>query len=331
MILSFRSSGTPLFPLIHGHFNNTFPMLQRPVNLRQELSDLRGTLTQNAFLPLFPLFALAAAVLPDAKCRQPLRALLISTAIGWVLLVSALASDIPSFLRYVYGFVVALVLAATTSCATTVTAASRNRQSAARLGKAAAVIAAIAQLFLKTEHAIQVHTWTIDRLLSGAAAIRLHAPAGSPLWRQYNALQNRVPPGVPLLVMVDFPFMFDFSRNAIFSIDTAAAVSPPPGMPYFQGPGKIAQYLRNTGIRYLAFVRPDKAVALYRRDVWEKELRGTQPLWHAQAPIFLDIFSNFERLAVMDQPLYDDGTLVLLDLTRAQNGATSAGASRPPA
>lgn len=310
MVLAFRSSGTPLFPVIRGHFNDAFPMLQRPSNFQQELSDLRETLGQNAFLPALPLFVLAGLLLTDGKQRAPLRSLLIATATGWLLLIAALASDVPSFLRYVYGFVVAVALAVLSRCSAPVADGSAKRLAA--LARVTAVIAALTQLFLKTEHAWQEHVWMTDRIEAAAKGLRI--PEQTPVGRQYAAMQQHVPARQRLLVMVDFPHMLDFSRNEIFNVDTAAAVSPPPGMPYFQGAERVAQYLRGSGIRYVAFTKPTRAVALYRRDVWEKELRGSQPLWHAQAPIFLDMFDNFERLAAGYRIMYDDGTLVLFDL-----------------
>jgi hypothetical protein len=329
MILAFRSAGTPLYPLIRGHFNDAFPMLQRPTNFRQELADLRGTLVQNTFLPALPLFVLAGVLLPDSRSRTPLRALLLSAAVGWVALIAALASDIPSFLRYVYGFVVALALAVIARCAAPTDSMSETQRARVRLGKAAAIIGAITQLFMTAEHSIQLHGWMLDRVIARAGS-RLQRPERTPVGREHEALQSHVPPGERLLIMLDFPYMLDYSRNAIFNIDTAAAISPPPGFPYFQGSESVARYLRQVGIRYVAFVRPDQSVYLFSRKQWEKELRGTQPLWHAQAPIFLDMFSNFDQLAASYKVLYETPSgLVVLDLAQPHPRSTSAAVSPP--
>jgi hypothetical protein len=331
MILAFRSAGTPLYPVIRGHFNDAFPMLQRPTNVGQELADLRGTLAQNTFLPALALFALAAVLLPDSKSRKPLRALLLSAGIGWVALIAALASDIPSFLRYVYGFVVALALAVIARCATSTGGLSEPHRARVRMGKAAAIIGAITQLFMTAEHSIQLHGWMFDRVIARAGS-RLQRPERTPVGREHEALQSHVPTGERLLIMLDFPYMLDYSRNMIFNIDTAAAISPPPGFPYFQGSESVARYLRQVRVRYVAFVRPDRSVYLFSRKQWEKELRGTQPLWHAQAPIFLDMFANFDQLAASYKVLYETPSgLVVIDLAQPHPRPNSAAASPPRA
>ena len=328
MVMSYISSGTPLFPILHGHFNDAFPMLQEPTNFSQQWADLMGTVKENNVMRAFPLAVLAGFLLPDRGARKPLRALLICGVLGWVLLIAALASNIPAFLRYVYAFIVAGALAVTTAIAIPVDGLSNVRRTLARIGQTAAVAAALVQLYLVGLEGVTRHRWDFDRLLI-QAQIPIRPPEYSPNYPHYRAVQELVSPDQPILVMVDLPFMFDFSRNAIYNVDTAAAVSPPPGFPYFKGPEAVAGYLRQQSIRHVAFTRPEYAMNLFRRDVWEKEKRLRAPLWSEQAPYYLDIFDNFAKLTESRRVLYDDGGLVLIDL--AQPAARSAAASRPRA
>jgi hypothetical protein len=335
MIMSWQSSGTPLFPILSGHFNHAFPMLQNPRNWSQQFADLVDTVTQNRMLRTFPLLFLAGLLLPDRGARRPLYTLMLAGLVGWVLLVHTLASDAPSFERYVYGFLVAAALAVITRCAMECGSRSyRFRMSTYKSGgcghrtpKILVIGAVLIQLVVVGGDALSTHA-DIIRNAPAIAMLTIQSPDTTPRGQQHRALQMRVPPGEPLLVMVDYPFMFDFARNDIYNMDTAAAVSPPPGFPYFKGPEAVAQYLRDQNIRYLAFVRPERAMSLFNREVWERQAREPHPLWRAQAPVYLDIFDNFAALAATRKHLYDDADLVLLDLAQP---ATSAAATRPPA
>jgi hypothetical protein len=327
MSMSYRSSGTPLFPLFRGHFNDAFPMMGGDGNWGRVLRDLIGTATHNRLLPAFWLFLGAGLLLPDRRTRRPLLALLVSCVIGWVLLVHTLASDIPSFARYVYGFYVAAVLAVTTNFGAGLESASRWR----RAGGVLAICALAVQIALVAAESIEAHDWMAEDVRWSAPA-PTPPPAPAAAVRAYSEMQARVPAGETLLVMVDYPFLLDYRRNRILNLDTAAAVSPPPGFPYFRGAEAIAAYLRQQSIRYFAFVPSDSALSLFRRSAWENELHDPDAYWHAQAPVYLDLFDNIERLASTHAQLYRDKNVVLLDLARpaiAQNavGQRSCGAA----
>jgi hypothetical protein len=324
MLMSYRSSGTPLFPILRGHFNDAFPMMQKPGNWQQQVAALVGTVTQHDLIPtLFVLF-LAGFLLPDRGSRRPLHALLLSSIIGWILLVHTLASDVPSFERYVYGFVVAVALAVTTQIAIPVDESTHVRSAVVRSGRVIAAAGALGQIFLMSGPTLMNYDLLLHRV-AVLPRIPIRPPRPMPVIAAYRALQERVPPGQTLLVMVDYPFLFDFTRNDIYNIDTAAAVSPPPGFPYFRGAEAIAEYLDGQSIRYLTFVTPQKSLSLYRRDSWEGQKMHPEAFWHTHAPVYLDLFDNLEVLASSRKHLYDDENgLVLLDLKQpATSAATS--------
>jgi hypothetical protein len=132
-------------------------------------------------------------------------------------------------------------------------------------------------------------------------------------------MQAAVPPMARLLVMIDRPYLLDFARNPIEILDEPGAASPAPGIPLVEGAEKVALYLRAHGIRYVGFVRPDRAVSpLYSRAQWLGMLNGSAPLWHATAPFNLAAFDVLGQFAQHHRRLYDDGQLVVVDL--AVNG-----------
>jgi hypothetical protein len=96
----------------------------------------------------------------------------------------------------------------------------------------------------------------------------------SPLFPKENylyhrELQNAVPPGEPIFVMVDAPFMFDFKRNRIYNAEAVGQCSPWGGLPFFKGPESLKEYLTANGIKNVIFVKPEAALMYYRKDYWE--------------------------------------------------------------
>jgi len=323
MISSYLSSGTPLFPILKGHFNPAFPMLQSAGNWQDQLADFVATITRSTLMPTFALVFAGGVLLPDRGARKPLHALLLSGLIGWVLLVHTLASDVPSFERYVYGFLVAGALSVTTRIGSAITETHPTRRLVAQIGRGVAAAGALAQLIYIAAPAVERHVRLL-REIRVAVRQPIRPVQQMLVARSYREVQARVPAGATLLVMADFPFLFDFRRNTIYNLDTAAAVSPPPGFPYFRGGEAIAAYLNRQSIRYLAFVPPAAAQSLYRPEFWEAQARDPNGFWHEQAPVYLDLFANIETLAATRRRMYEDRNLVLLDL------ATKAAASPTP-
>ena len=116
------------------------------------------------------------------------------------------------------------------------------------------------------------------------------------LKKAYEGLQNLVPPGVKILTMVDASYWLDFKRNTIYSINAVGSSSPPPGMPFQEGPHALANYLKGLGIRYVIAVDFNNAVLLYTRKLWAET---TRPEWiypQIWRPRFLDVMDNFDAL-----------------------------------
>lgn len=134
----------------------------------------------------------------------------------------------------------------------------------------------------------------------------------------YAQLQSAVPAGETMLVMLDEPYHLDFARNRVLNFDMPGYSSPKPGMPYFQGPEAVADYLRGQRIRYLAFVRPDASHALYKREVWFRRMLNEEEYWRAASPYFIDFFDTLAALSRSRARLHDRDGMIVLDLeTRA--------------
>ena len=135
------------------------------------------------------------------------------------------------------------------------------------------------------------------------------------LKQAYADLQGLVPPGEKILTMVDASYWLDYKRNPMFSINAVGGSSPPPGLPFEQGPDALASYLKGLGIRYVIAVDFDNAVLLYTRKLWNE---STRPEWFYTSiwkPRFNDFMDNIDALAAQDGRLLGKaGNARLIDL-----------------
>ena len=137
-------------------------------------------------------------------------------------------------------------------------------------------------------------------------------PADAP----YAALQRTVPQHVTLLVLLDQPSRLDFKRNRILLWDQPGNVSPPPHLPINRGPEALAEYLRDQGIRYVAY-------SSHWNSMWEGLLLGpvpprdgihSGPVFHQMGRLYLDIAGNLQKLTATRKLLYADNGNYVIDL-----------------
>ena len=111
----------------------------------------------------------------------------------------------------------------------------------------------------------------------------------------YQELQDRVPAGEKIFAVVDAPYLLNYSRNPIWNVDNIACASPPPRMPFHQGPLALKEYLSELGIKYLLVVDFERAVFLYNRQVMENHPRPE--FRDFSKKYIVDFFNNIDALA----------------------------------
>jgi hypothetical protein len=89
----------------------------------------------------------------------------------------------------------------------------------------------------------------------------------------YDELQNRTREGDPIFAVVDAPYLLNYKRNPIANVDNIGAASPPPHIPFHQGPKAVRDYLKKAGYKYLLAVDFNKAVFLYNKNVMSNHPR----------------------------------------------------------
>jgi hypothetical protein len=131
---------------------------------------------------------------------------------------------------------------------------------------------------------------------------------------KYAAIQQSIPKESIVLTRLDFPFTLDFKRNQIFLADWPGGASLPPGMPVFQGPEALANYLVSKSIRYIAY----SATSLNHPEVSTSGAEFSS-WFRLQTKLAHDFRDSVKQLANTRKLIYEDGENFVLDLQSKVN------------
>jgi hypothetical protein len=307
--LAFRSNHTFLFPLFSGNYDPSYAGITPASSWEPRLRFYLGALFHDEPIRVMPLLLLAAPAVARSANRRALLGLWLGTIIAFALIVLSLPEmDNFTVARYGFGSVVALALA-------TGLAASEQ------IGDVATRAEPVAVALVAAAFAIQIHgTHSAAVRNLGGALGRIFAADRRPPPMAATApevlkMQATVPAGAALMVMIERPFLLDFSRNWIALLDLPGAASPRRALPLMQGGEQVAAYLLGEGFRYFAFASPDRPQNdLYRRSHWKDMLVDPRPNAHGAARLYLAAFDDVDDLARTRRRLYDDGHFVVVDL-----------------
>ena len=319
MILSYVAARTPLYPIVKGTVRADYGF----VGTVTWAEYVRWTLENLAyFVPIgsISLFFLAALLLPAARRNRALHAFLFSSAAAFLLMMYFFrnidAAD--SIARYYFGFVVAFAFAAALRVLGEV-ASPRRRGGAFVAG--GLVLVGMGMHFVAGRDGIrQEYSERVDAL---EQFLKHHKPPTEhpELEGPYGRLQNSVPRGATLLVMLDHPYLLDGARNPILDYDLPGAMGPKGGPPDFQGPDAFAQYMRSLGIRYIAYTL-GRSSPEYQLELWQARAdaaltpNGRSGFYKNTARFELDFFHVLTSLAASRAMLFHEGDMVVLDLEK---------------
>jgi hypothetical protein len=308
LILALRSNHTFLFPIFPGNYHPEAGGISVPTPWHERLKTGFWAVFHDKPIQPTLLFLLALPAAAAGPNRRASLGLWLGTMVGFAFLCWSLPNtDNYTIARYDFAYVVGLAVVAGLAAAEGASETLTKRSLAA-----AGVIATALALHIYGSYGAITKTLdgVVDRLHTPEIPAQVTADAG-----RERRMQAAVPPGAALLVMIDRPYLLDFARNPIDLLDQPGGASPAPGIPFTAGSAKVAAYLQALGIRYLAFVRPEKAVSpLYSRTGWMAFQSGGAPIWRQTATYYLAAFDVVNDLAKQRHRLYDDGTLVVVDL-----------------
>lgn len=287
MVLSFLSSGTPMFPLANGYAN---PAMIFGGTKEGGMADVFGALR---FLTMPEIGLMLAALLA---------ALWLSSKDFWLGIASALAGAgilILSCLKMgaaspydVYRYVYPLAGFALLWC---LLAACRSPREIFGIPALAAVgVGLLAFTVPQWKHMITEFPARITTLPLQLRGFQFPVARFAP---DYQQLQTKVPPGEKVFTVVDAPYLLDFARNTVDNVDSIGGASPPPGMPFGKGPEALKSYLADLGYTYAIVVDFDSAVLLYTRKLWENHPR---PEWYFKevwGKYALDFMANMDSIS----------------------------------
>lgn len=333
-IAAFTSNRTFLFPLLPGTWNHGLSLRPTALSWMQELEYLVNAAIETEPLAIVTPLALLLMFSRDRRATWPLTALFLACAGSFLLLIHAfVGSDLPSLWRYLFGAGTALTgifilesglgqgrEADGVRGAGDATSAPRTAPSPVQLpvlGRWALLAVVLLQLMLGRGRAVKTYA-VMARAIGEAGALGGHGdPVAVAETRRYRAMQEAIPAGAPVAVLLDDAAYLDYARNPIANLDTPGYTSPgAPGrqLPSFAGPQALRSYFVAHGYRHVAFVRPDFSRYFYRRWYWLRELYLDVELFQVMAAYTLDTIDSLVALAEARRPLHDVDGLVVLEL-----------------
>ena len=329
MVLAVIAIGTPLYPLIQGNVRPDYGFvgsLHFDEKVRWALTNLF------VFKPISTigmLFA-AAVLLPGSRRNRVLHTFLLASVVAFCLMIHFFQNfqDQDSIARYYFAFALALGLTVTLGALS-----QAARRTAGVLPAAALVLFAVGYQFVAAKDQVLAAATSgvtaFNNLLWQGGPAKPHDKANL-----YRRIQDSIPPGERVLVMLDHTHLLDGKRNVLYTFDHPCAAGPKPRPPCFEGPEAMAAYPTQQRIRYLAYqLGPSSPEYSYFQ--WERkrptELQPKRRInyYERQAIFEIDFFGTLQALTASRQSVFHEGEVHVLDLQTA-NTAEHNNTPLPP-
>jgi hypothetical protein len=266
MIVSWDSSGTPIYPLFKGNLVSEFQFFNTGKGFLSDAAVAVQLMLLPEILTILICFPLAFF---DLKERRKLSISIILIAVALTFLIgingsSAVVTWTMDFYRQAFPicFVAFLYLI----CLALSQEKAIGFFSAPSMAGIALIVISMAQF----SSALAELRAKIAVLPTQEQGFRFNSSALKPF---YDELQNQVPAGEKIFAVVDAPYLLNYKRNPISNVDNIAGASPPPVMPFHQGPQALKTYLTKLGYNYILAVDFEQAVFLYNRKVMDNHPR----------------------------------------------------------
>jgi hypothetical protein len=322
-LATFRSSGSFLYPVLLGHMNPLAPTRPAGAGLLDELQIVLGYVLSAEHIRiwwvLLPFMLLARDHRPD----RPWVAYLVAAAIGFALLLHGfLISDPTTLWRYAFGYMTPLAILFLIELGDrlpfeTAAAPERPTEAAApaflRLPSFALFLVWLAVLAQFVDARAQILDRLTETISNARAGVGMGAKRNRGLEDSYHALQESLPAGADVAILLDDPYWLDYQRNTFSNLDLPGFAAPR-ALPSFSDAETWRRYFLGQGLRYLAFVDPNQSTYLFRRAGWVKRLLQDTELWRFMAARMIDAGDAFLELAATSRVLFHDQGMYALDL-----------------
>lgn len=311
MISMWQSSHTLLYPFLGAgyHAANQGLSFSAPINPSW---IWRKSMTISNLVASYPLLAMAPAMVLWKK-KQPMLIGLWAACIFVILALDVgLEGPMIDVYRYSFASLSAVTIVWMVLC---MQSDERDGLTAAwiqRIASSAMLAFFIGGFLLGNDwtqvcHSVRMSMWSFERPMSSTDF------ADGALKNQCERAQSSLALGSTLLVRTERPYLFNFKRNRILLVDSPGGAGPPPGMPMFQGPERLADYLSSNSVRYIAYSYKNEAgfsKAKFQPLLSTNLSKWTRNYWLQ----ILDFQDNLSALGLTRHRVFDDGSMFIIDL-----------------
>jgi hypothetical protein len=317
MLASYESNGTLLYPFLGGGFHGSaYGGEWLPYEIPGLMTRLHDLWSATMDPKVAPLWILAGGLLVRWH-GHPRPVSLWGLSVGGLIPFLALAGTHPGAYRYSWASLWAATLTLVVYSFRSAAATPRGRR--APLWSAAPLVVALGLLTLA--HGTDAKRYWRSRLQRIEISIEQSRSPGLKRGAERNGARmlEAVPEGEVLLARLRYPFVLDFTRHTILTINYPGGSSPPPGMPFFHGAEPLAHYLCAQSVRYVAYSY--RTEANFSREAFDHRLDPEEFAWtRTQARHALDFQDNLMQLSLTRRRIYDDGDIFVLDLAVSATG-----------
>lgn len=352
MALSFKSNGTPFFPILKGFYN--FPYgISQPMAAFEKMGFLVDILSASKSV-IFLAFLIIALLLNRASI--PILVIAISTISSVIIISFSLtASDSYNITRYCQPFLMASLF---------VSLVILLQEETAPLGrgnvlfKSAILVIMLWWFFWPSEMSFfgektqirnsqlllshsndfyqaardlpsymhKVKTGSVELKLdfysastnSSDISIELANPYRS---ASYQQVEQFIPEKAKVLSVTAQPFYWDFKKHNIHTLDCIGQASPPPGLPFFKGADALVDYFDKLGYQYIVYTPSQSPNCYYYEKKWVSNLKHPMFILRAWAPYFLDFFKTINIIEGRGAVVFQNSKLKVIDLRLAHGNS----------
>jgi len=311
-LAAYQSNKSFLFPLMQGTWNHGLQLTPYVWSWMQELEFFVWCCVEpHGIIVVVPLFCVLIIV-KDDRPGSPLTSLFVASTFSFLILIHTFTSSDPQNLwRYAFGYSVALTM----MLAAEIAPSPFNRRTL-KLGWLARWVVLASLLFQVLETRVDLR-WRYRTIISDLRmTLAMDKKPGKvdKVAELYTDLQHSIPEGARVMTMLDAAGHLDFTRNDILIIDMPGWCAWQPGYPSFAGHEAVKAYFKSHGIRYVAYVEPDKSIALYRRDGWMQRLYVDNEVSRIMAAYLVDTIDVMKELSHRHKILFQRDGHIVLDL-----------------
>ncbi len=315
-ITSYRSHGTPLFPVLDGNITHLPPRVRPHSYLAKELF---WALFDDTGLSTLLCFVLAGLCLRAPSTRHARTALVLGCLAAWVIFVLVFPGgwreQVP---RLLFPTFAAMAFAI---AGESMALLGGSDEQAIRLGRlipaALVTIALVLNLHERRDALIKEFQEDVDLL----ANAKTETEEFDARWHRYTEMQEKTDPGAGIMVLAVDGYLFDAKRNRIYTPDHPGLAGPKPGWPTQDSDDDAIRYFLANGVRYvvLSSERPDP----FNLRTWISRVGTSHPddpnVWVQAdwAPFIVPALEQMDRIATLRKQVFKDEGFVIVDLATA--------------